>query len=184
MRSHNWWEVIIDEKSSLMRSHQTGDNPLQASKFQIECTCPLGKWIVKITCPNVPFTWSEIYKANATYVKIRNTQSSIGHVLQVFHLSDCHFYSSQTIGRVKFQTLHYLNQWWCSSVMHIYGTRGRWANSMVPRWWVYNLKRVIFKLILRIDIWCNPPQFHWGECQRPFSLINQHWCRYCFGAIS
>ena len=29
---------------------------LQASKFQIECTCPSGKWIVKITCPNVPFT--------------------------------------------------------------------------------------------------------------------------------
>ena len=28
---------------------------LQASKFQIECTCPSGKWIVKITCPNVPF---------------------------------------------------------------------------------------------------------------------------------
>ena len=27
-----------------------------ASKFQIECTCPPGKWIVKITCPNVPFT--------------------------------------------------------------------------------------------------------------------------------
>ena len=25
-------------------------------KFQIECTCPSGKWIVKITCPNVPFT--------------------------------------------------------------------------------------------------------------------------------
>ena len=29
---------------------------MQASKFQIECTCPSGKWIVKITCPNVPFT--------------------------------------------------------------------------------------------------------------------------------
>ena len=28
----------------------------QALKFQIECTCPSGKWIVKITCPNVPFT--------------------------------------------------------------------------------------------------------------------------------
>ena len=48
---------------------------------------------------------SEIYKANATYVKIRNTQSSVGQVLQVFHLSDCHFYSSQTIRRVKFRTL-------------------------------------------------------------------------------
>ena len=49
---------------------------------------------------------SEIYKANATYVKIRNTQSSVGQVLQVFHSSACHFYSSQTIGRVKFRTLH------------------------------------------------------------------------------
>ena len=29
---------------------------LQASKFQIECTCLSGEWIVKITCPNVPFT--------------------------------------------------------------------------------------------------------------------------------
>ena len=34
---------------------------------------------------------SEIYKANATNVKIRYTQSSVGQVLQVFHLSDCHF---------------------------------------------------------------------------------------------
>ena len=38
---------------------------------------------------------SEIYKPNATYVKIRNMQSSFGQVLQVFHMSDCHFYSSQ-----------------------------------------------------------------------------------------
>ena len=28
----------------------------QASKFQTECTCSSGKWIVKSTCPNVPFT--------------------------------------------------------------------------------------------------------------------------------
>ena len=48
---------------------------------------------------------SETYKANATYVKIRNAQSSVGQVLQVFHLSDCYFYSSQTIGQVKFRTL-------------------------------------------------------------------------------
>ena len=31
-------------------------NTLRGLKFRIECTCPLGKWIVKITCPNVPFT--------------------------------------------------------------------------------------------------------------------------------
>ena len=48
---------------------------------------------------------SEIYNANATYARKRNMQSSVGEVLQVFHLSDCHFYSSQTIGRVKFWTL-------------------------------------------------------------------------------
>ena len=94
---------------------------IQASKFQIECTCPSGKWIVKITCPRererlslsaflrteeCTIQLSKIYKANVTYVKIRNMQLSIGQVLQVFHLSDCHFYSSQTIGRVKFRTLH------------------------------------------------------------------------------
>ena len=65
--------------------------------------------------------FSEIYKANTIYVKIRNTQSSVRQVLQVFHLSDCHFYSSQTIGRVKFRTLssrlffstsgHYTGNW-------------------------------------------------------------------------
>ena len=33
-----------------------GEVCLQASKFQIECTSPSGKWIVKITCPKVPFT--------------------------------------------------------------------------------------------------------------------------------
>ena len=37
-------------------SPELGLEWFQASKFQIECTCPLGKWIVKITCPNVPFT--------------------------------------------------------------------------------------------------------------------------------
>ena len=47
----------------------------------------------------------ETYKANATYVKIRSVQSSVGQVLQVFHLYDCHFYWSQTIRRVKFRTL-------------------------------------------------------------------------------
>ena len=28
----------------------------QALKFRIECTCTSGKWVVKITCPNVPST--------------------------------------------------------------------------------------------------------------------------------
>ena len=35
----------------------------QASKFQIECTCPSGKWIVKITCLNVPFTCLKYIKS-------------------------------------------------------------------------------------------------------------------------
>ena len=48
--------------------------------------------------------WNILRQCNL-YVKIINTQSSVGQVLQVFHLSDCHFYSSQTIGRVKFRTL-------------------------------------------------------------------------------
>ena len=50
-----------DWKSCLRSASQywlcwTGKKPSQPSKFQIECTCPSGKWIVKITCPNVPFT--------------------------------------------------------------------------------------------------------------------------------
>ena len=63
----------------------------------------------QVDCKNhlseCPIHLSEIYKANATYVKILNTQSSVGQVLQVFHLSDCHFYSSQTFRRAKFRTL-------------------------------------------------------------------------------
>ena len=57
-----------------------------------------------------------IYKANATYVKIRNTQSSVGGVLQVFHLSNCHFYLSHTIGQVKFRTLLWLAEHILSSL--------------------------------------------------------------------
>ena len=65
--------------------------------------------IGQVDCKNNSFKCtnllSVIFKANATYVKIRNTQSSVGQVLWVFHLSDCNFYSSQTIRRVKFRTL-------------------------------------------------------------------------------
>ena len=35
---------------------------MQASKFQIECSCPSGKLIVKITCPNVPITCMKYIK--------------------------------------------------------------------------------------------------------------------------
>ena len=31
----------------------------------------------------------------------------------------------------KQATSHYLNQWWPSSLMHIYGTRGRWVNDQI-----------------------------------------------------
>ena len=66
-------------------------NLMHLSIGQVDCKNHLSECAIHL---------SEIYKANATYVKIRNTQSSVGQVLQVFHLSDCHFYSSQTIGRV------------------------------------------------------------------------------------
>ena len=52
-------KCLINNKLALLQVMAwcwTGDKPLQASKFRIECTCPSGKWIVKITCPNVPFT--------------------------------------------------------------------------------------------------------------------------------
>ena len=66
-------------------------NWMHLSIGQVDCKNHLSKCTIHL---------SEIYKANATYVKIRNTQSSVGQVLQVFHLSDCHFYLSQTIRRV------------------------------------------------------------------------------------
>ena len=130
----------------------------QALKFQIECPCPSGKCITKITCPNVPFTclkyikpmqlmWkSEILSRPSdkscrqcskllpvcqpeadnfgggpgTFWKlffnfmfmIWDSRQQDGlttflvefwTLLQVFHLSYCHFYSSQTIRRVKFE---------------------------------------------------------------------------------
>ena len=71
-------------------------NWMHLSVRQVDCKNHLSECTIHL---------SEIYKANATYVKIRNTQSPVGQVLQVFHLSDCHFYSSQTIGGVKFRTL-------------------------------------------------------------------------------
>ena len=71
-------------------------NWMHLSISQVDCKNHLSKCTIHL---------SEIYKANVTYVKIRNTQSSVGQVLQVFHLSDCHFYSSQTIRRVKLRTL-------------------------------------------------------------------------------
>ena len=70
-------------------------NWMHLSVRQVDC---------KNHVPECTIHLSEIYKANATYFKIRNMQLSVGQV-QVFHLSDCHFYSSQTIGRVKFRTL-------------------------------------------------------------------------------
>ena len=79
---------------------------IQALKFQIECTCPSGKLIIKNHLSECTIDLSEIYKANATYAKIRNMQLSVGQVLQVFHLSDCNFYFSQMIGWVKFRTWH------------------------------------------------------------------------------
>ena len=61
-------------------------NWMHLSVGQVDCKNHLSECTIHL---------SDIYKANATYVKIRNMQSSIGQVLQVFHLSDCHFYTSQ-----------------------------------------------------------------------------------------
>ena len=83
----------------LTKSQKAGfeiSNWMHLSVGQVDCKNHLSECTIHL---------SEIYKANATYVKIKNTQSSVGQVLQVFHLPDCHFYLSQTIGRVKFQTL-------------------------------------------------------------------------------
>ena len=79
-------------------------NWIHLSVGQVDCKNHLSECTIHL---------SEMYKANATYVKIRNMQSSVGQVLHVFHLSDCHFYSSQTIRRVKFQTL-----WLCKLGRH------------------------------------------------------------------
>ena len=71
-------------------------NWMHLSVGQVDCKNHLSECTIYL---------SEIYKANATYVKIRNTQSSVGQALQILHLSDCHFYSSQMVARVKFRAL-------------------------------------------------------------------------------
>ena len=78
----------------------------QALKFQIECSCPSGKWIVEITCPNVPFTCLKYIKPMQLMWKsdIRSRLSD-----KSCRYSTCPtviFCSSQTIGRMKFWTLH------------------------------------------------------------------------------
>ena len=77
-------------------------NWMHLSVGQVNCKNHLSKCTIHLP---------EIYKANATYVKIRNTKSSVRQVLQVFHLSNCHFYLSQTIGRVEFWTLKSVTNW-------------------------------------------------------------------------
>ena len=71
-------------------------NWMHLSVRQVDCKNHLSECTIHL---------SEIYKGNATGVKIINMQSSFGKVLQAFHLSNCHFYSSQTMGWVKFRTL-------------------------------------------------------------------------------
>ena len=90
-------------------------NWMHLSIGQVDCKNQLSECIINL---------SEIYKANATYVKIRNAQS-VGQVLQVFQLSDCHFYLSQTIGQVKFRTLKlHLRQYNCWSFRCNWSSRG------------------------------------------------------------
>ena len=90
------WQTV-DNKSIII--HNAGleiSNWMLLSVGQVDCENHLSECTIPL---------SEIYKGNVTNVKIRNTHSSVGQVLQVFHLSDCHFYSSQMIGWVKVRTL-------------------------------------------------------------------------------
>ena len=82
-------------------------NWMHLSVRQVDCKYHLSECTIHL---------SEVYKANATYVKIRYAVVR-RTILQVFHLSDCHFYSSQTIRWVKFRTLarwklHH-GRYWC-----------------------------------------------------------------------
>ena len=55
--SHVSWSNINLPKMSPLRNSSTDfQKSTQVLKFQIECTCLSGKWILKITCPNVPST--------------------------------------------------------------------------------------------------------------------------------
>ena len=44
-------------------------------------------------------------------------------------------------------TSHYLNRCWSSSLTHIYGTGGRWVNSLVPEQNGWNASAIIIKCI-------------------------------------
>ena len=114
----NVWESLVEDVGHVQCVQSTLDGVgVLAAVYRLAQKVSSGfeisKWmhlsVRQVDCKNhlseCTIHLSEIHKANATYVKIRNTQSSVGQVLQLFHLSDCHFYSSQTIGRVKFRTL-------------------------------------------------------------------------------
>ena len=67
---------------SLELKYPTGfkiSNWMHLSVGQVDCKNHLSECTIHM---------SEIYKTNATYVKIINMQSSVRQVLQVFHLSD------------------------------------------------------------------------------------------------
>ena len=93
-RTNLWWSIIficesitVKVKSIRMRSDREivrnwSDHFISSDQ-------------IRSSDPNVPFTCLKYIKP-MQYVKIRNTQSSVGQVLQVFNLSNCHFYSSQT----------------------------------------------------------------------------------------
>ena len=48
---------------------------------------------------------------------------------------------------------HYLNQWWLSLLMHIFVTQPRSINSLAPKIFKWNLKWIIFNIIVAIDGW-------------------------------
>ena len=53
LKVHRSYRLSSYQKYLFWRQQQ---HIYQALKFKIECTCPPGKWIVNITCLNVPFT--------------------------------------------------------------------------------------------------------------------------------
>ena len=114
----------------------------QASKFRIECTCPSGKWIVKITCPNVPFTCLKYIKPLQLMWKseIRSRPSD-----KSCRYSTCrtNFYSSQMIGQVKFRTLPMLVKGHIDSLtlrvpninICVHNEYILFALYIIPLWW-------------------------------------------------
>ena len=120
-----------------------------ASKFRIECTCPSGKWIVNITCLNVPFTCLKYIKPMQLMWKSeihnRPSDKSWGYstcptvIFNHLRRSDewnfepCD-HDKITLGQVmtwwRQATSHYLSQCWFRSMSPYGVTRPQWVKSL------------------------------------------------------